>query len=139
MNFYLLSLFGKWVSLGMLSIISLFGFEVNETKKEVNNDNINKNVNVVSKVIEYETIKTYDSSIPSNITNVVVEGKNGLVFVGTNNEEIVLEEVVNEEVVVGAGKYGKYKGVMTGYGPDCSTCSGVETFLVKLKIRKNLI
>ena len=103
MNFYLLSLFGKWVSLGLLSIISLFGFEVDETKKEVSNDNINKNVNVVSKVIEYETIKTYDSSIPSNITNVLVEGKNGLVFVGTNNEEIVLEEVVNEEVVVGTG------------------------------------
>lgn len=141
MNFYLLSLFGKWVSLGLLSIVSLFGLEVNETKKEVNNDNINKNVNVVSKVIEYETIKTYDSSIPNNITNVLVDGKNGLVFVDSNNEEIILEEVINEEVVIGTGKYGKYKGVMTGYGPDCSTCSGIGNVSCKTEDKQkfNLI
>ena len=57
MNFYLLNLFGKWVSLGILSILSLFGFEIEEKNLEVNNDTVNKNVNVVSNIIEFETIK----------------------------------------------------------------------------------
>ena len=56
MNFYLLNLFGKWVSLGILSIMSLFGFTLEEETTEISNSNINKNVNISSTVIEHETI-----------------------------------------------------------------------------------
>ena len=140
MNFYLLNLFGKWVSLGILSIMSLCGFSIEESSKEVINSNIDKNVNVISTVIEYETIKTYDSSIPNNITKVIKEGKDGIVYYN-NDKQIILEDVINEEIVVGTGKYGKYKGVMTGYGPDCSTCSGIGNVSCKTKDNKkfNLI
>ncbi len=137
MNFYLLNLFGKWVSLGILSILSLFGFEIEEKNLEVNNDTVNKNVNVVSNIIEFETIKSYDSSIPSNITKTIKEGKNGVTYQNENNETIVLEEVVNEELLIGTGKNGSYQGVITGYGPDCSTCSGRGYVSCKTEDKKN--
>lgn len=124
MNFYLLNLFGKWVSLGILSIMSLLGFNIDEKTVEVSNTNIDKNVNVISTVVEHKTIKNYDSSIPSNITKVITEGKDGIVYYNESGEAIILEEVVDEEVIIGTGKNGEYTGVMTGYGPDCKTCSG---------------
>ena len=53
MNFYLLNLFGKWVSLGILAILSLFGFDIEETNITVDNTNVDKNINVISNVIPY--------------------------------------------------------------------------------------
>ncbi len=126
MNFYLLSLFGKWGILVILSVMSLLGFKIEETMND----------NITSTVVKYEIVKTYDSSIPSNITKVITEGKDGIVYYA-NDEEIVLEEVINEEVVVGTGKYGIYTGVMTGYGPDCKTCSGRGYVACKTEDKKN--
>mgnify|MGYP005768748957 FL=1 len=136
MNFYLLNLFGKWVSLGILSIMSLFGFTLEEATTEISNSNINKNVNINSTVIEHETIETFDSSIPSNITKVITEGKDGVIYYNDDGT-IVLEEVVDEEVIIGTGKNGEYTGVMTGYGPDCSTCSGRGYVSCKTEDKKN--
>lgn len=136
MNFYLLNLFGKWVSLGILSIMSLFGFTLEEATTEISNSNINKNVNISSTVIEHETIETFDSSIPSNITKVITEGKDGVIYYNDDGT-IVLEEVVDEEVIIGTGKNGEYTGVMTGYGPDCSTCSGRGYVSCKTEDKKN--
>ena len=136
MNFYLLNLFGKWVSLGILSIMSLFGFTLEEETTEISNSNINKNVNINSTVIEHETIETFDSSIPSNITKVITEGKDGVIYYNDDGT-IVLEEVVDEEVIIGTGKNGEYTGVMTGYGPDCSTCSGRGYVSCKTEDKKN--
>lgn len=136
MNFYLLNLFGKWLSLGILSIMSLFGFTLEEETTEISNSNINKNVNISSTVIEHETIETFDSSIPSNITKVITEGKDGVIYYNDDGT-IVLEEVVDEEVIIGTGKNGEYTGVMTGYGPDCSTCSGRGYVSCKTEDKKN--
>ena len=136
MNFYLLNLLGKWVSLGILSIMSLFGFTLEEETTEISNSNINKNVNINSTVIEHETIETFDSSIPSNITKVITEGKDGVIYYNDDGT-IVLEEVVDEEVIIGTGKNGEYTGVMTGYGPDCSTCSGRGYVSCKTEDKKN--
>ena len=113
MNFYLLNLFGKWVSLGILSIMSLF-----------------------SNVIEHKTTEIFDSSMPSNITKVIQEGKDGVTYYN-GEETIILEEVIDEEVVIGTGKNGEYTGVMTGYGPDCSTCSGRGFVSCKTEDKKN--
>lgn len=124
MNFYLLNLFGKWVSFGILSIVSLLGFNIDEKTFEVRNSNIDKNVNVISTVIEHKTIKNYDSSIPSNITKIIKEGQDGVIYYNEMNEVVVLEGVVDEEIIIGTGKNGEYTGVITGYGPDCKTCSG---------------
>ena len=116
--------------------MSLFGFTLEEETTEISNSNINKNVNINSTVIEHETIETFDSSIPSNITKVITEGKDGVIYYNDDGT-IVLEEVVDEEVIIGTGKNGEYTGVMTGYGPDCSTCSGRGYVSCKTEDKKN--
>ena len=54
-----------------------------------------------------------------------------------DNQTVVLEEKMDEHIEVGTGKYGIYKGVMTGYGPDCSTCSGRGYVSCKTKDKKS--
>ena len=89
MNFYLVQLLGKWMCFLAVSVFSLLGISLNE-KTYVVIDNNDKNVSVVTEIIEYDTIKKYDSSLPSNIKNVLQEGTDGLVFKNTDNEEITL-------------------------------------------------
>lgn len=124
MNFYLLHVVGKWFSLFIVSAMNFLGFTVDEQKLEVAASNIDKNVSMVTEVIPFETVKTYDSSIPSNIQKVLVEGKNGLAFTDDEGNKVTLEPVVHEEIQVGTGAYGVFNGIMTGYGPDCDTCDG---------------
>lgn len=136
MNFYLVQLLGKWMCFLAVSVFSLLGISLNE-KTYVVIDNNDRNVSVVTEIIEYDTIKKYDSSLPSNIKNVLQEGTDGLVFKNTDNEEITLEEVVNEEIQIGTGDYGFYNGVITGYGPDCYTCSGEGYVACRTREKKN--
>ncbi|MEG2322141.1 MAG: hypothetical protein RSB71_01450 [Bacilli bacterium] len=124
MNFYLLQLVGKWISLLMVSLMSLFGFDLKETNSETVNTSTNKNVSVVTEVVKYDTIKEYNSSLPKNISNILTTGKNGAVFKDKDGQMVILENKVDEKLELGTGKYGLYTGVMTGYGPDCVTCSG---------------
>lgn len=136
MNFYLLQLVGKWISLITLSMMSLFNVSVEKTQYEVEDNNV-KNVSVLTEIIEYETITTYNSSLPSNIQKTLVKGKNGVSFIDKNGETVVLEAAVNEEIELGTGKYGVYKGIMTGYGPDCSTCNGIGYVACKTESKEN--
>jgi len=121
MEFYLLQLVSKWINMITLSIMSLFGIEISKIYFD---DIETKNVSFSTEIIEYETIKTYNSSLPSNVIKTIIEGQNGVTFINKNGEKVVLEEVVNEKIEIGTGKYGIYKGIITGYGPDCKTCSG---------------
>lgn len=124
MNFYLLQLVGKWISMLALLVLSLFNYNVENEEYVFTNDSVNKQLNVVANVVKYDTIKKYNSKLPSNITNVISEGKNGMVYTLADGKEIEILKVQNEVLEVGTGLYGNYKGIMTGYGPDCYTCSG---------------
>lgn len=124
MSLYLLQLVGKWISIALLSIISLFDYEVETINYAITNNNANTEISIVTNVLEYETEKIYNKKIPKNITNTITEGKNGISFIDDSGNEIIIEDVVNEVIEVGTGAYGIYKGIMTGYGPDCKTCSG---------------
>lgn len=90
----------------------------------IDNDMLGKDATSVTHVVEYETIEVYDESIPNNITKVAVKGQDGLFYIDKDGVATTIDEVVNEQVVVGTGKYGIYNGIMTGYGPDCVTCDG---------------
>lgn len=135
MNFYLIELLGKWVCFLLVSLSSFLGFSPTE-KYEIQ-DNNDKNVSVLTEIIPYETNVTYNSSIPSNITRTVTEGSNGLKFMSNDGTEVILQEVVNEEIEVGTGAYGVYKGIMTGYGPDCATCDGLGYVACSTKDKKS--
>ena len=123
MSSYILRLIGKWLSVIILSILSI-NHDIKDISYDVINSNFSKKINSTASVVEYKVINHYDKSIPNNIKKNIVEGKNGLIFKDESGEVVVLEETIDEENIVGTGKNGIYKGVMTGYGPDCKTCSG---------------
>lgn len=123
MNFYLLKLVTKWISFLTLSIMTSFGGQIDKTI-EVDNKNLDKNINVSTEIVEYNTLTTYDSSLPSNVSKVVKEGQEGLIFRNNLGEVIYTENAIDKEIIKGSGSYGIYNGITTGYGPDCATCSG---------------
>lgn len=136
MNFYLLQLLGKWISFLAVSLASLVGINTTIEEIEMQDDN-DKNISVLTEIVPYETITTYDSSIPKGKIKTKTQGLNGVIFKDNNGSEIVLQETINEEVVVGTGKYSIYTGVITGYGPDCSTCSGEGYVACRTKDKKD--
>ena len=90
----------------------------------LDNDLDSKNASFIVQVEDYKTIEIYDESIPNNITKTIVKGQDGLSFTNADGNKTIIKEKVDEQVVIGTGKYGIYKGIMTGYGPDCDTCDG---------------
>ena len=135
MNFYLIELLGKWVCFIAVSLSSLVG--LTPTKKYEVQDNSEKNISVLTEVIPYETKIVYDNSLPNNITKTVTKGTDGLKFKNNNGTDIILQEVINEEIKVGTGKYGVYNGIMTAYGADCATCSGKGYVACRTEDKKN--
>lgn len=135
MNFYLIELLGKWVCFLAVSLSSLIG--LTPTKEYEIQDNNDKNVSVLTEVIPYETNITYNNAIPSDVTKTITEGSDGLKFKTSSGTEVILQEVINEEIEVGTGAYGIYNGIMTGYGPDCSTCSGRGYVACKTEDKKS--
>jgi len=103
----------------------------------IDNDIFQKNAASITHIVEYETFETYDESIPSNITKVAVEGQDGLFYIDKDGVATTINEVINEQKVIGTGKYGIYKGIMTGYGPDCKSCDGKGYVACSTKDKKS--
>src|SRR5574344_2096021 len=124
MNFSLLELAGKWISLLVVSTLSIFNMGIyNEKEINVDNNNATKDVSVVSTITEYKTITKYNPKLPSNISKVITEGEDGIKYTTSDNEDLkVVQEVVNKVVEKGSGAYGIYKGRLSAYGPDCVGC-----------------
>lgn len=124
MNTYLLQFVGKWMSMLLISILSLFikDFQINET--EIINDIQTRNTSVESTIIPYKTNYVYNSKLPWNTTNVLKEGIDGIVYL-LENQELLVQEMVPEVVEIGTGPQAEYVGMLTGYGPDCVGCSKV--------------
>lgn len=125
MNVYLLQLVGKLLSLIVVTFVSFFNPTVMGSKDvNVSNNNKNKNLTVINKVIEHDTKTTYNSSLPSNITKIVTPGVDGIVYVNADGTESqIVQKMVTEEILVGTGDQGEYVGKLSGYGPDCPGCS----------------
>ncbi|MDD2435517.1 MAG: hypothetical protein PHO63_04605 [Bacilli bacterium] len=122
MNIYLLQVVAKWFHILLISVISLYGG--NSFDLKVNNLNNNKNLNVVNTVIPYKEIIKYNHKLPSNVSNMLVEGVDGIVYEENNEIVNVIREKVDQVVEKGTGPIGNYYGKMTVYGPDCATCDG---------------
>ncbi len=129
MNIYLLQVLSKWLSIFVVSLMSLFGLvNTNEYQTQASNNNFTKNINFVSKVIDYDTIKKYNSKKPIGNEKVLVKGVDGIIYVDTDsNDEVLVKKVKNEVVEIGTGPSGSFVGKVTGYGPDCYGCSKTGT------------
>lgn len=126
MNIFFIRSILEFLTFIMISFNSLINsYQIMEFNININNPDKNKSLSVVNTVLEYQTEIIYNAKIPSGITNVLVEGQDGIVYLDTNgNIYKTLKEQINEVVEVGTGKYGEYTGIVTGYGPDCKTCDG---------------
>ena len=121
--------------ISLLTITGLItsGNLISEKKFEVKNLNQTKNSVALTKVIEYDTVKTYNSKIPTGVTITKEKGHTGLAYVDENNNELVIESPKNAEIEIGTGDEANYVGKMTGYGADCAGCSGSGTLACKTK------
>lgn len=122
----------------LISILTITGFItsgnlISEKKFEVTNLNQTKNSVALTKVIEYDTVKTYNEKIPTGVTITKKEGQTGLAYVDENDNEQIIESPQNAEIEIGTGEQAEYVGKMTGYGADCVGCSGNGTLACKTK------
>lgn len=116
----------------------LSGNLTSERKVELKNLNQTKNSQAFTKVIEYETVTTYNSSLPTGTQITKQEGQNGLAYVDEDNTQVI-ESPVNAEIEIGTGDEANYVGKMTGYGADCVGCSGTLACKTKAGHYHNLI
>lgn len=124
MNLGLLDLAGKWLGFAVISVMSLFnGNTYVEREISINNKNITKDIKVESVITPYKTTIKYNNKLPNGVTNILVEGKEGIKYVSAGNEEVI-QEKIDKVVEKGTGAVGTYTGRLSGYGPDCAGCSG---------------
>ena len=113
------------INLSVIAVFSLCVATFQKVTYTFDSDVNSKNATSLVQVVNYDTVEIYDESIPSNITKTIVEGKDGLYYTNQYGEQVTIKEKVDEQIVIGTGKYGIYHGIMTGYGPDCATCDGL--------------
>lgn len=125
MNIGLLNGLGKLITIACVSLMSCFNLGgYNESVVSTKNAELTKNGKMVNS-IEYKTVTQYNSKVPSNITNVIQEGKVGISYTSEDTKEVtIVDNPVEEIIEKGTGAYGVYRGKLTGYGPDCKGCSG---------------
>lgn len=88
-------------------------------------DKYNKRDIIKTEIIKYDVITTYDKSIPKDVKNVIVPGKDGKIVTNLTTGEVTVFESTSEEVTIGTGPEADYSGRLTGYGPDCTGCTGL--------------
>jgi hypothetical protein len=127
MNIYLISVLNKWLSIILVSSLSLFGnlnFQEKVYTKQVKYTASDSNM--VAEVLKYGTVTKYVTNRPIGIAYTVTKGKDGYAYVDkVTGNQVVIENKTDEVVEVGIGEVGEYTGTLTGYGPDCPGCSSV--------------
>lgn len=128
----------------LISILTITGILtsgnlISEKKFEVKNLNQTKNSIAFTKVIEYDTVETYNNKIPTGVTITRKKGHTGLAYVDENNNETIIESPKNAEIEIGTGDEANYVGKMTGYGADCVGCTGTLACKTKNGSYHNLI
>lgn len=127
MNSYLLHIVGKWISLLIVSLSSLFGISsLKETEVKTVNNVSKKGLNIVYTIVKHDTIVNKTKKLPLNTTRVLVAGTDGMIYENDETGEIeIIKTVVDEIIEKGIGSNGEFVGRLTAYGPDCKTCNGL--------------
>ena len=92
----------------LISLSNLFNYQ-SSPKEEV-------------KIIDYETEYVYAEKYSEGEEIILNDGEVGYSYF-INGELVSVKEPVNKILQVGTHKNADYKGVLTGYGPDCYGCS----------------
>ncbi len=105
MNFYLLEIIGKWISLAFITICPITT-DKKVISNEVTNVNLNKDSSVVATVVGYTTVIKNDPTLEIGKTKVETAGVNGLVY-KTGNTDIAIQKMVPRVVLKGTKKLEK--------------------------------
>lgn len=124
MSIYFISWIENLFATCVLFLFSAFGGSVEERTLSIMHQESTTDSTIVTTISEHDIITRYNNKLPSNITNVIVEGVDGVSYIDTDGTEKVLKQRVDEIIEVGTGPYGEYSGITTGYGGDCPGCSG---------------
>ena len=109
MNFYLLELVGKWISLVFITFCPI-NKDREILESNISNVNLQKDSSVVATVVEYTTITKNDSSLEVGKTKIERAGVDGLVY-QTDGEDMVIQKMVPKVVVKGTKKVSSKKTV----------------------------
>ncbi len=88
------------------------------------------------KIIDYETQYVYSEKYSEGEELVLAKGEYGYSTI-VNGEEVIKKEPVNQVLQVGTHKNPDYKGVLTGYGPDCYGCNKEGYVACQTENKKN--
>lgn len=124
MSIYFISWIENLFATCILFLFSTFGGGVDERILSILHQDSTTDSTIVTTINEHDTITKYNNKLPSNVTNVIIEGVDGVSYIDTDGTVKVLKERVDEVIEVGTGPYGEYNGITTGYGGDCPGCSG---------------
>lgn len=134
MNFYLLDLLGKWISLAFLTICPSIGKEKISTL-ENENLNLKRDTSVVATVTEYKTVYKNDATLEEGKTKVVTKGVDGIVYqIGDNN--IAIQEMTQEVILKGTKKTQSQKNTVVPTRVEVYDNLTMEE--LTLKLDKNL-
>lgn len=131
MNFYLLELVGKWISMGFVSLVP-----IDKSTEVLNiqntNNNLNKDSSVVATVVKYTTVTKEDATLEEGKTRIETAGVNGLVY-QTDTMDISIQDMVPQVVVKGTKKVEKPAAVQKKIVYDGMTMEELTA-----KLNKNL-
>ena len=135
MDIYLLQIIGNWLSVLFVSFVSFVGIDLYDSTEAVQQLDSNvKSVTVVSEIVPYSTEYVFnDEIIKKGDASIIKPGENGINYVYNDGTTKTLINPVNEVREVYNGTDSVYTGRMTGYGPDCDTCSGVGNVACRTK------
>lgn len=144
MNVYLFDIIFNWISIFFISFISLFG-SYSEKEIVVNNENKNKSLNLITEIVNYETVIKYNNKKPSGEKTVITPGETGYKVSNIENGTVISnKQPVNEVVEIGTyinynlsynnnltslRTIESFRGKMTSYGGDCYGCSGTVAYV----------
>jgi len=139
MDINLLQIIGNWLSVLFVSFVSFIGIDLKSQDVSVTEASSNvKSVTVLSMVVPYSTDYVVNQDvIQKGEATILTPGENGLSYVYDDGTVKTFLQPVNEVREVNNGTDSVYVGRMTGYGPDCDTCSGQGGVACRTKYGKN--
>ena len=139
MSIYFINIIKDIFATLLLTTYSMFGGSIEEKQVSVVNEENRNYFTIVTTIDTHEDTIKYNSKLPSNKRNVIVEGVDGVSYVDIDGTTKVLKERVDGIIEQGTGHYGEYSGITTGYGADCIGCSGTVACRTREGKNHNLI
>lgn len=87
-------------------------------------------------IVDYNTEYVYSEKYSEGEELIITKGEYGYSHI-VDGQEIDTKEPINQIIKVGTHKNADYKGILTGYGPDCNGCSKLGIVACRTADKKN--